>query len=244
MLGYSQNQPPVARTVRPPAHHRTGGTGHSHDERRSRKPRPPPNQKPKGTPMPLIFVPPSSFVIRTLIRHSNFALRTPPDSPRKTFKNPRKTLTFSPAHRTPFRSQTITQSPLTSFPLRKAQLNQHFSTPVPSQCPKKSRNVPNPPMHSPAANRTHRPALLPFCLPPTAYRLLPPLYIHPQPCYTRPNNCQSLRLSLPEDPFQNPFNQAHQLSHSSCRVKPSGFPVFRWVQYGPLHLRKSVSNGF
>jgi hypothetical protein len=150
--------------------------------------------------------------------------------------------------------------------------------PAPTQCPKKSQNVPNPSMHLAGTlndphtgnpvERTHR-ALLsgrseskgptppkrpkprqttplnhPCKTKPSANSAVPPLYIHPHPCYTCPNNCQSLRLSLPEDPFQNPFNQAHQLSHSSCRVKPSGFPVFRWVQYSPLHLRKSVSNGF
>jgi hypothetical protein len=123
---------------------------------------------------------------------------------------------------------------------------------APTQCPKKPRNAPNPSMHSPAANRAHRPLLSkskrPAPNPPTrpkprqtplrnpcktkppANSAVPPLYIHLQPCYTLPNNCQLLRLTpSAKSSFQNPFNQA-QLSHSSCRAKPSGFPVFRWVQ--------------
>jgi hypothetical protein len=142
---------------------------------------------------------------------------------------------------------------------------------APVQCPQKSQRVPNPSIHSAAANRTHRALLSERSeskgpTPNTPKRPKPRQTTPPNHlCKTKPpanstvapavhswspmlHSSQQLpvaplepsRRFLPEPVQSSP----HQLSHSSCRAKPSGFPVFRWVQYSPLHLRKSVSNGF
>ena len=153
---------------------------------------------------------------------------------------------------------------------------------APAQCPQKSQNVPNPSLHSPAANQTHRPLLSKSKValqrerskskepnPPTRpkprqttpsidpCKSNPPaksagaplhfrgrLYIYPNPCYTPPNNCQSLRLSLPEDPPSRTRS-----IKPSCRTQVAAqsqvvFRCFVGCNYSPLHLRKSVSNGF
>jgi hypothetical protein len=80
----------AAHRARPPAHHRTGGTGQSNDERapQPQTPSPPHNSKPKGTPMrypepaqrvvgaPIIFVAPIELR-HSHIRHSDFPAPSP-----------------------------------------------------------------------------------------------------------------------------------------------------------------------